>query len=230
MTISTVAASAKARPMFMKKLTNLRRRAPSSTRSDYTKFVTEEHFPDQSSRQLDTIPTVPETPGRTYMYHHSINKSPLKFGKDGLERLSNSKRAADNVASGSDIGTEGLPTIALTESHNYESPSDYTAMRSSYTPGSVSYFPDQVARVSYVAAVVKPDLNGEYLKDLQGGMDLLAKRLAPMSFPGMIVFDVNTQVDGYFPAGKFSVCSKSCPFIFEYVSGVLTYHSIAPQL
>lgn len=64
------------------------------------------------------------------------------------------------------------------------------------------YFPNQVARVSYVAAVVNPDENGEYIKDLQDGMESLATRLAPSYFPGTVVRAITTQVDGYSPAGK----------------------------
>ena len=119
-------------------------------------------------------------PETEHSYSHSSNKNPLKPGKDG--------RSA-TIDSGS----------------HHHNPLEDDAIRSSSSPGlgSVSYFPDHVARVSYVASVVKPDADGNYLKDLKNGMGLLATRLAPSYFPGTIVRHITTQVDGYFLSGEF---------------------------
>ena len=156
-----------------------------------------------SSSSTTASATEKET-GITHSYSPSINKNPLKLGKDGAERLvSNAAGVAGSSSSSTDIG------------YHYQNPLEDDALGSStsyYPPaagaaaglGGISYFPDHVARVSYIASVVKPDANGDYLKDLQGGMDLLATRLAPSFFPGTIVRDITTQVDGYFPAGESS--------------------------
>lgn len=82
----------------------------------------------------------------------------------------------------------------------------YSSTRSG--TGNLSYFPDHVARVSYVASIVESDPNGDYLLNLQDGMDLLATRLAPSYFPGTVVLGVTTQVDGYFPASEFWIESN----------------------
>jgi hypothetical protein len=143
---------------------------------------------------------------------NNFNKNPLKPGKDGEERLAEIFRAAADGGNGSgsaaaidatsaaEGGTNNDSTTTTGLTQHYESPAEVNA--SWFTAG-VSYFPDQVARVSYVASIVNPDSDGDYLKDLQGGMALLATRLAPEYFPGTIVRDITTQVDGYFPAGMF---------------------------
>jgi hypothetical protein len=117
---------------------------------------------------------------REQLYSHSSNKNPLNPGKDGR------------------------PATIDSGSHHHNSLEE-DAIRSSYFSGlgSISYFPDHVARVSYVASIVKPDADGNYLKDLENGMGLLATRLAPSYFPGTIVRHITTQVDGYFPSGEF---------------------------
>ncbi len=107
----------------------------------------------------------------------SINKNPLHPGKDGRERLATYYKSATSEDSGT----------------HHRSPIEDDA----------SYFPDHVARVSYIASVVKPEADGGYLKDLQGGMKSLATRLAPSYFPGTIVRQITTQVDGYFPSREF---------------------------
>jgi hypothetical protein len=123
-----------------------------------------------------------------HSYSRSSNKNPLKRGKDGSQRLALLQSSA---------------TIGSVSHH--QNPLEEDAIRySSFSGlGSVSYFPDHVARVSYIASLVKPDANGNYLKDLQNGMGLLATRLAPTYFPGTIVRHITTQVDGYFPSGEF---------------------------
>jgi len=151
---------------------------------------------------------------------HSFNKNPLKSGKDGAERLAAIFRTSreSNAAAAAAAAVEGSSSTTTTtdddgSGSHYQNPLEDDAIRSSSSfntetaagatlLGGVSYFPDQVARVSYVASIVNPDANGDYLKGLQGGMDLLARRLAPSYFPGTIVRDITTQVDGYFPAGE----------------------------
>jgi hypothetical protein len=112
----------------------------------------------------------------------NTNKNPLKRDKDG---------AGQRFA------------LAQQSSAHHHDPLEEEAVKLQSELGSVSYFPDHVARVSYIASVVKPDKNGDYLKELNAGMDLLATRLAPSFFPGTIVRHITTQVDGYFPAGEF---------------------------
>jgi len=140
-------------------------------------------------------------------YSRSTNKNPLKLGNNGSERLANPNSS----------------TIYSVSHHH--SPLEDDASRSYRAElGNVSYFPDHVARVSYIASVVKPDANGDYLKDLQGGMDLLATRLAPSYFPGTIVQHITTQVDGYFPAAcpskNFSNCQDVTASIGIYLRAI----------
>jgi len=98
----------------------------------------------------------------------------------------------------------------------------YSSTRSG--AGNLSYFPDQVARVSYVASIVEIDPDGNYLVDLQDGMDLLATRLAPSFFPGTVVRGVTTQVDGYFPATcpteKYTNCQDVTASIGIYLNPI----------
>ena len=111
------------------------------------------------------------------MKTQSAKKNPLHPGKDGRERLATYFKS---------------PTSEDSGSH-----------RRSPIEDDASYFPDHVARVSYIASVVKPEADGGYLKDLQGGMKSLATRLAPSYFSGTIVRQITTQVDGYFPSREF---------------------------
>ena len=107
----------------------------------------------------------------------SADKNPIHPGKDGRERLASYYKSA----TGKDTGS------------HHRTPIESEA----------SYFPDHVARVSYIASVVKPEADGTYLEDLQDGMKSLATRLAPSYFPGTIVSQITTQVDGYFPSREF---------------------------
>ena len=158
-----------------------------------------------SSQLADADETVTTKP---YPHpHYNVNKNPLNPGKDGAERLFHYQDGGghnDNSESGDAVGAmersqSGIPTSAGPEIH-HENPLEVNAAW--YTNGA-SYFPDHVAKISYITAIVKPDAEGGYLQDLQGGMDLLATQLAPEHFPGFIVRDVTTQVDGYSPARKF---------------------------
>lgn len=83
--------------------------------------------------------------------------------------------------------------------------SNYKSHHRTPIESEASYFPDHVARVSYIASVVNPEADGNYLGDLQDGMKSLATRLAPSHFPGTIVSQITTQVDGYFPSREFSI-------------------------
>ena len=111
-------------------------------------------------------------------YFQSSKKNPLHPNKDGRQR-------ADSDESPSFVNSGAY----------HRKPVD----------NDVEYFPDQIARVSYVASVVRPEASGEYVEELQGGMRLLAARLAPSYFPGTIVQQITTQVDGYYPSGKFRI-------------------------
>mmetsp|Transcript_12932 Transcript_12932/g.36443 ORF Transcript_12932/g.36443 Transcript_12932/m.36443 type:complete len:992 (+) Transcript_12932:332-3307(+) len=141
----------------------------------------------------------------------SIHKNPLNPIKDGEDRLS--------------MFHSSTTTYAGYNSNN-ELEDDTTEPSASKRLGfgGVSYFPDQVARVSYLASIVKPDVNGEYLQDLQDGMDVLATRLAPSFFPGAIVRAVTTQVDGYFPAvcpsERFTNCQDVTASIGIYLNAI----------
>lgn len=168
----------------------------SSTYSNDINDVDDGNISLRLSRQSD-VSSIALT-SYSYKYpHYNINKNPLKPGKDGAGR-SSAFRTGD--IDGSIAGVEGSSSSTTTSESHYENPLEVNA--SWYKTG-VSYFPDQVAIVSYIASVVKPDAEGNYLKDLQGGMDLLATRLAPAYFPGTFVQDVTTQIDEYIPAGKF---------------------------
>ena len=109
-------------------------------------------------------------------YFQSDQKIPLHPNKDGSQRL----------------GSYYESTTIMNSGSHHRSPVEE----------SVSYFPDHVARVSYIASVVNPKTSGNYLNDLQDGMRLLATRLAPPYFPGTIVRQITTQVDGYIPSGE----------------------------
>lgn len=83
-------------------------------------------------------------------------------------------------------------------------------------PGSVSYFPDQVAQISYLVAILEVDEDGSYIQDLTGGMDLLATELAPGFFPNAQLREVATSVNGWFPASTyyfFFVINDVSPYI-----------------
>ena len=109
-------------------------------------------------------------------YFQSSKKNPLHPNKDGRHRTDNDE------------------SISTTNSgSHHRQPLD----------NNIAYFPDHIARVSYIASVVRPEANGSYLDELQGGMKLLATRLAPSYFPGTIVRQITTQVDGYYPSGEF---------------------------
>jgi len=142
-----------------------------------------------------------------HSYSRSTNKNPLKLGKDGSERSAIPNSSTINSVS-----------------HHQRPLEDDASLSYRAELGNVSYFPDHVARVSYIASVVKPDANGDYLKDLQGGMDLLATRLAPSYFPGTIVQHITTQVDGYFPAAcpskNFSNCQDVTASIGIYLRAI----------
>ena len=138
-------------------------------------------------QKVVSSPFVPETEADHSSSSHT-NKNPLNSRKDGSERMA-------LIRSSSEAGS----------GCHYQKPFEGEAIHSSSTQaelGSVSYFPDHVARVSYIASVLKPDEYGNYLKQLQGGMNSLATRLAPSYFPGTVVRHITTQVDGYFPAGE----------------------------
>lgn len=99
------------------------------------------------------------------------------------------------------------------------------------TPGIQTGFPDHVARVSYIASVVSPDDNGNYLKDLKGGMKLLATRLAPSYFPGAIVQKITTQVDGYFPSGELTIQLQWVWFcVIKFNLGLQECHDLSVAL
>jgi hypothetical protein len=105
----------------------------------------------------------------------SLNKNPLKEGKDGAERPFPMNEAFKSSMDGNVV---------------------------TRPPGSVSYFPDQVAEISYLVAVLEADEEGSYLEDLTGGMDLLATELAPRFFPNAQVREVTASVNGWFPASE----------------------------
>ena len=211
--------------------THLRRRAVLDSEVEIESTATVAAIPvSPSSKYSDDVNHSPPIVMKTYSYTgngSNFNKNPLKPGKDGEERLAEIFRAAaadgsngigigigsaaaaaiDATSAAAEGGTNDDLTVTTgssTAPHN-ENPDEVNA--SWYTAG-VSYFPDQVARVSYVASIVNPDSDGDYLQDLQGGMALLATRLAPEYFPGTIIRDITTQVDGYFPAGKFSILEE----------------------
>jgi hypothetical protein len=104
-----------------------------------------------------------------------VNRDPLLEGKDAAERP--------------------LPPVDGSSSSS----------SSSYRDASpVSYFPDQVAMISYLVAVLDGgDEYGRYLDDLKVGMDVLATELAPLFFPGDEVREVTASVNGWFPASEF---------------------------
>jgi len=190
----------------------------SSTYSNDVKDVDDGDLSLRLSRQSDIQPIalISYSSKRPY---HNINKNPLKSGKDGAGRLSTSRRGdIDGAVAVAVAGVKGPSSSTTTLESHYENPLEVNALW--YKTG-VSYFPDQVAIVSYTASVVKPDAEGDYLKDLQGGMDLLATRLAPAHFPGTFVQDVTTQVDGYIPAacpsGKFKNCQHVTASIGIYL-------------
>ena len=124
-------------------------------------------------------------------YFQSAKKNPLHPNKDGRQRTDND---------------ESISTIN-SGSHHREPLDD-----------NVVYFPDHIARVSYIASVVRPEANGDYLDELQGGMKLLATRLAPSYFPGTIVRQITTQVDGYYPSGEFWALSI---ILHRFIMGLL---------
>ena len=170
----------------------------------------------RGSPLTSTSTTTTATTTTTTETTRSFNKNPLKPGKDGAERLAAIFRITGESDAAAAADVEGSTSTTTDDSgSHYQNPLEDDAIRSSSSYNTetaagaaalsgVSYFPDQVARVSYVASIVNPDANGDYLKDLLGGMDLLATRLAPSYFPGTIVRDITTQVDGYFPAGESS--------------------------
>lgn len=179
-----------------------------------------------SSQLADADETVTTKP---YPHpHYNVNKNPLNPGKDGAERLFHYQDGGghnDNSENSDAVGAmersqSGIPTSAGPEIH-HENPLEVNAAW--YTNGA-SYFPDHVAKISYITAIVKPDAEGGYLQDLQGGMDLLATQLAPEHFPGFIVRDVTTQVDGYSPApcpsDEFQNCQEVTASIGIYLKAV----------
>lgn len=130
-------------------------------------------------------------------YFQSAKKNPLHPNKDGRHRTDNDE------------------SISTTNSgSHHRQPLD----------NNIAYFPDHIARVSYIASVVRPEADGSYLDELQGGMKLLATRLAPSYFPGTIVRQITTQVDGYYPSAcpstKFDNCQDVTASIGVYLRAV----------
>ena len=143
-------------------------------------------------QQQYSYPLVSERPSSSTEMNRSnggsSNKNPLNSNKDGNERLALTRSSPEEAY--------GFHHQKPLEDEVIQSSSPQQGL------GHVSYFPDHIARVSYIASVVKPDVNGNYLKDLEGGMDSLATRLAPSYFPGTVIRHITTQVDRYFPAGE----------------------------